>query len=208
MSIDTKRSGDSGGMRFRLFRYPSALMFIVCAAVLLFSHLTSAFVREEVYKGSAPVPSFISWLTDLNAYHSRFAAYPPSLLELERDVWRPNWQKKGDTSPTSVLEHGTRMYLHDNYAYIYQRDIANTSVCSLWAVPQGERMNEGNTHFLLITPTSTTAWRGATLTPEQIHGIPTAARPTGEDMARLGMFKQKDVPDTKSKWSFLRFLNR
>lgn len=182
---------------FALFKFPSFLMLIICALVLLGVNLYGAYAQSEAAALSKPMPALDTWFADLNAYHSRFSAYPPSLIELEKEIWIPARQAKGK-STESQLEHGPRMYLYGDYAYLYQRD-TDASICSVWAIPQGARYKEGFTYYELITPKSITEWRGAALTTDQMRAIPAEARPTGEQMARLGMYKQREVTDTKKK---------
>lgn len=186
----------------KLFRHPALLAFFVCLIIFVSANITSAVKRSGALAASAPTPAFSEWLTQLNTFHARKNGYPPSLVELEREVWMPQRASAGEESKTTRLEYGSRMFLFDNYAYLYQRDAQDPHICSLWAVPQGERYKEGNTFFILVTPKSVTAWQGGALDPDQIRAIPTAARPTGEDMARLGMYKQASAPDTQKSRSF------
>ncbi len=188
----------SGNRLVKIFKYPSLLMFVICAFVLIGANVYATFKNEAVFDASVPQPALDVWFADLNAYHSRFSSFPASLVELEREIWIPARISKGKSSE-SQLEFGKRMFVFANYAYLYQRDAADESICSVWAIPQGERFKEGYTYYELITPKSVTEWRGAALTVEQMRSIPAVARPTGEDMARLGMFKQKNVTDTKKK---------
>lgn len=182
----------------QLFRYPTLLVFIVSFAVFAGANVYVTFKAESAAKAAGPPqPALADWLTQLGTYYGRKASYPPTLIELEREVWMP--QRKGEDAKTTKLEYGPRMFLFDNYAYLYTRDAGDANVCSLWAVPQGEHYKEGNTFYLLITPKSVTAWRGGALTVDQMRSIPKAARPTGEEMARLGMYKQNAVPETKAR---------
>jgi hypothetical protein len=191
----------SGGSLTRIFRYPSILMTVICALTLVGTQIYAANKRGELYEASVPQPAFDAWLADLSGFHSRKAGYPASLVELENEIWMPAREKSGQPAK-SQLEHGPRMFLYGNYAYLYQRDKADASICSLWAIPQGARFKEGHTFYLLITPKSVTAWKGTAMTVDQMRAIPTAARPTGEQMAQLGMFKQSAVPETRKKKSF------
>jgi hypothetical protein len=205
MAFSNKNSNSKVG---KLFRHPTLLLFFVCLIVFVVANVYSSQKGSGALAAAPPDPSISEWLTNLNTYHARKNSYPPSLVELEREVWMPARASAGEESKTTRLEYGPRMFLFNNYAYLYQRDAQDPHICSLWAVPQGERYKEGNTFYVLITPQSVTAWRGGALDPDQIRAIPKAARPTGEDMARLGMYKVSSVPDAQKSSSFFgRFFN-
>lgn len=181
-----------------LFRNPSLLILIICGFLYFGTRIYAHYSTEGVLYSSKPVPALRQWFADLQGYHARFASYPPSLRELEKEIWMPARKSAGKSTETQ-LQHGPRIYIYGDYAYIYQRDANDASICSVWAVPQGEHYKEAYTYYELITPKSITEWRGGALTPEQMRAIPASARPTGEEMAKLGMFRQREVTDTKPK---------
>lgn len=182
----------------RMFQQPSLLVLIICVLILFGTNIFAKYSAPGALYSTKPTPALGQWFADLNAYHAHFSAYPNSLRELEKEIWMSSRKSAGKPGGTQ-LQHGPRMFLYGDYAYLYQRDERDPSICSVWAVPQGEHYKEGNTYFELITPKSITEWKGAALTPDQMRAIPTAARPTGEQMAGLGMFKQVVVSDTKPK---------
>jgi hypothetical protein len=194
MANEPKKTKTGGFFLFRIFRYPVVLMTLVCALTLGGAYIYSIFAADKAYAAAAPQPALEGWLSDLNGYHSRKYAYPPDLRDLEKEIWIPS--RSGPNANVSQLQYGPRMYVKYGYAYLYQRDSDDASICSLWAVPQGERYKEGSTYFWLITPKTVNEWRGPALTVDQMKAIPPAARPTGEQMAQLGMTKQASVMHT------------
>lgn len=203
MSVGDKRTKDP--LKKRRMR-PTYIVLLVCIVIAIGARVYASRMYVEEQSANVPKLALNTWVGDLRAYYMQKGAFPESLVKLEAEVWLPRrkgGQPKDSPPPASVLQSGPRMLLSHNYLYLYTRDEKNPLVCSVWAIPQGEKRSEANTVFLIVTVKSVEHWRGAALSDEQYKAIPNRTIPTYEEMARLGMTKQAanlQGPQQKSIW--------
>lgn len=180
----------------------SYVMLAVCVLVAVFSRVYVSYGFAQGKDEAVPVLAANSWIGDLRAYHSMHGGFPPTLVELERDIWIPRRTggRPDPNSPQISSLENPHVYTKNNYVYIYW--IAdNPHVCSLWCVPIGEDRTKANTVFVIITADNYEQWRGAALSEEMFQYIPRHAIPTQLEMSRLGMYKQDKKPGGVQKRS-------
>lgn len=187
-------SNDKSPRKFRIPRL-SYIWLIICAIVAGGAHLYSSYGYAEAKSADVPQLAANSWIGDLRAYHEKTGAFPPSLAELEDQIWRPR-KAGGKVDPNapkiSVLDN-PHIYARNSYVYVYWRS-DNPHVSSVWCVPVGENRTKANTVFVILTPDNYEQWRGAALSEDMFQYIPRHAIPTQLEMARLGMTKQINKP--------------
>lgn len=200
MSSKAKRDPIRSGMKKTYY------LLILCVLLAIGSRVYAGYVSSEKEKQGTPVLALNSWISDLKAFYVKQARYPRDLSELEQVVWIPRVMKgnrNSNAEKPSLLTNGKRLFIKDNYLYIYTAH-ADLQYCSVWAVPLGDKRNEPGiyTNFILLSSKDLEQiWRGPAMEDEQIKNIPTQAIPSEYDMARLGMSKQqKSKGEKKSFW--------
>ena len=167
------------GRRLHLSVFAFVITFLLAVGITIFAFYQSG------RKDSADVPQLAlnTLLKNVLAYHASEGRFPKNLAALEFTIWN---KKQGGYQ--SKLYGDPNMYLGGNYLYIYAGD---EQVCALWAIPQGKFQSEANTVYLLIKPDKQEMWRGDALTADEVKTIPRQTQVAITDMARLGMFLQK-----------------
>lgn len=180
------------------FLPPLSVLFLIFSAALAVgarayaAHKYTAAQEESETRGM-PVIAKDGWVGDLRAYHGAEGKFPETLVELEKRIWTPRRVKNGENPAAlkqSVLSDGQRMYMKNNYVYIYYRD-ADPHVCGVWAIPVGENRTKGNTYLFVITLSAVDEYKGAALSDEMYKLLPRKALPTPMELVKLGMTKQK-----------------
>ena len=80
-----------------------------------------------------------------------------------------------------------------NYYYFYTW--ISPTRCTLWAIPVGAHASEGNSYFLVVTPTEREKYKGPALNLKEASTV--TGTPTYAQLAVLGMIKQEDPPPKK-----------
>lgn len=168
------------------------LSYILLAVLALTALISSIAVKVIVERRERLLTEQITpklnterWHKDLLLYHDKTGKFPSNFRELEILIWN-----NGDAKKESLLTNGENLYVFDNYMYLYYADGANGQICSLWAVPIGEKKSEANTFLVLLTPKSYQTWKGLPLSDNDLDRIPKKAIPLDTELARLGMSKQ------------------
>ncbi len=200
MSESTSSSSSINPLKRRNFKAVYILLALA-VAVAIGSRVYASYVYTQEQTHGVPKLALNTWIGDLRAYHMKTGTFPENLIKLEDVVWRPRRIGKSLDPAllhSSVLANGDRIYMKNNYAYVYGRS-ANPHICSVWAIPIGDRQDDANTIFVIVTLTSVDVWKGAIISREQYNELPHDAIPTNEQMARLGMAKQ--MPTLSAKQS-------
>ena len=146
----------------------------------------TAFAAEWRAKADVPqIDPILKIIKGLRQYQKQYVTFPQTFDQVEAQVWKhPNPPTYGDGGHTLVIK---------NYYYFYSW-ISPTG-CTLWAIPVGAHASEGNSYFLILTPTEREKFKGPALSLKEASKIDGA--PTYAQLAVLGMIKQEDPPPKK-----------
>jgi hypothetical protein len=125
-----------------------------------------------------------SLVRDIRKFEALTGRVPRSFKELESHVWK---HAKGKP----VFDLNGAAYTFANYFYLFHGIDART--VTVWAVPVGPRRDETSTHFVVVSPESVAAWKGASLRLDDLAGL--TANPTAQELARLGLIRQAGQHD-------------
>lgn len=158
----------------RLLRV-SLIELILAASVLLCAWGYNTYRAHRKEQELIPRQQIAYVERGLRSYRQRTKRFPPSLVEIDRVIWRNHPTPEYGT-------HGQTMSL-SNYYYIHSpidRDHA-----TLWVIPLGPRAAAAPTHFMRFSPTITEHWKGPALPKEKASLC--LARPSDEHLARMDM---------------------
>lgn len=138
-------------------------------------------------------------------------AFPEDLKSLVGKVW--------DAKKVREFDPSGKVFRHHNVYYLYSRQ--NSHLFSFWAVPSGERREEGVSWFISASPATIRRWKGPAIAASEIDKL--ALQPSVQSLALLGLTEQpstdlrkssesnrsqKNIQSTPSinQWYFLPFL--
>jgi hypothetical protein len=185
--------------------YGTLLMLVFAALLAIAGRLYAAHDANQQLAAQTPQLAAKTLSLDLRLFAQKKNRFPVDWVELEDVLWRPRRNQGREESPrVSILSNGPRLYLRDNYLYLYT--FANDKTCTFWAVPRGPLRESSQTVFVLVTPQTLESWRGPALADEAVSKIPQGGLPTFEQMALLAMSKEQTQPPRKnwlsSLWPF------
>ena len=173
--------------------YGTILMLFFSVLLAVGGRIYAAYEGQRQEQAQTPQLGAKSLVLDLRLFAQKKNRFPADWVELEDAVWRPRRnQGREETPKMSVLSHGNRLYLQDNYLYFHT--FANDKLASFWAIPRGIHKAEAQTIFVLAMSNTQESWRGPALSDDLISKIPQGVVPTYEQMALLGMTKEQPQP--------------
>ena len=140
-----------------------------------------------------PRESLDSFQKDIKIFYQKTGRFPSDLSDLENRVWN---RKNNSQNKSSLLKNGKNLFLLKNYLYIYRSD---KKVVGLWAIPRGKLREDYSSYFMLITPDRVIRFQGPALSDADMDQIPQRIVPLDTEMAMLGMSKQSEHLEEKTK---------
>lgn len=157
------------------------LTFIITplmVVLVLGSYFYSLWAAETKRRDEMPKDGAAALTRDLLKYHEQTGAFPEDLRPLVGKVW--DSKKKRDFDPTG------KVFQHGKVFYLYARQ--NSHLFSLWAVPSGERREEGVSWYILASPDAIRRWKGPAIPDNQVQKLNSA--PSVQLLALLGLTEQ------------------
>jgi hypothetical protein len=157
------------------------LTFIITplmVVLVLGSYFYSLWAAEVKRRDELPVDGAAALTRDLLKYHEKTGAFPEELRPLVGKVWDAKKERKFDQTG-KVFQHGKVFYL-------YARRSPHSF--SLWAVPSGERRDEGVSWYILASPDAIRRWKGPAIPDNQVEKLNPA--PSIQTLALLGLTEQ------------------
>ena len=157
------------------------LTFIITplmVVLVLGSYFYSLWAAEVKRRDELPQDGAASLTRDLLKYHEQTGTFPEELRPLVGKVWDAKKQRDFDQTG-KVLQHGKVFYL-------YARQ--NPHLFSLWAVPSGERREEGVSWYILASPDAIRRWKGPAIPDNQVQKLNSS--PSIQLLALLGLTEQ------------------
>jgi hypothetical protein len=114
----------------------------------------------------------------LRQFNKKIGRFPDNFAELEENVWKHKMPPDFGPSKSTLTVA--------NYYYVYSR--VEPEVCTIWAVPNGPKREEGSTLFMVVAPEVIRRWKGPALDKEEIGKI--TGTPGQEVLALLGLTEQ------------------
>lgn len=165
------------------------LTFIITplmVVLVLGSYFYSLWAAEVKRRDELPQDGAAALVRDLLKYHEQTGTFPEELRLLVGKVWDAKKQRDFDQTG-KVFQHGKVFYL-------YARQ--NPHQFSLWAVPSGERREEGVSWYILASPDAIRRWKGPAIPDNQVQKL--SSSPSVPLLALLGLTEQ---PPTNLKKS-------
>jgi hypothetical protein len=163
------------------------LTFIITplmVVLVLGSYFYSLWAAEVKRRDALPQDGAAALVRDLLKYHEQTGTFPEELRPLVGKVWDAKKQRNFDQTG-KVFQHGKVFYL-------YARQ--NPHLFSLWAVPSGERREEGVSWYILASPGAVRRWKGPAIPDNQVDKL--IPQPSIQSLALLGLTEQP-VADLK-----------
>lgn len=157
------------------------LTFIITplmVVLVLGSYFYSLWSAEVKRRDELPVDGTTALTRDLLKYHEQTGAFPEDLRRLVGKVWDAKRQRDFDQSG--------KIFRHNNVFYLYSRQ--NPHLFSLWAVPSGERREEGISWYITASPDAIRRWKGPAIAGNQVDKLIT--QPSFQTLALLGLTEQ------------------
>lgn len=157
------------------------LTFIITplmVVLVLGSYFYSLWAAEVKRRDEFPQDGVAALTRDLLKYHEQTGAFPEELRLLVGRVWNDNRQREFDPSG--------KVFRHKNVFYLYSRQ--NPHLFSLWAVPSGERREEGVSWYISASPELIRRWKGPAIADHQIDKL--VFQPSVQLLALLGLTEQ------------------
>jgi hypothetical protein len=157
------------------------LTFIITplmVVLVLGSYFYSLWAAEVKRRDELPQDGASALVRDLMKYHEQTGTFPEELRPLVGKVWDAKKQRNFDQTG-KVFQHGKVFYL---YARL------NPHHFSLWAVPSGERREEGVSWYILASPDALRRWKGPAIPDNQVQKLNSA--PSVQLLALLGLTEQ------------------
>jgi hypothetical protein len=157
------------------------LTFIITplmVVLVLGSYFYSLWAAEAKRRDELPQDGAAALTRDLLKYHEQTGAFPEDLRRLVGRVWDAKKQREFDPSG--------KVFRHNNVFYLYAKQ--NPHLFSLWAVPSGERREEGVSWFISVSPERIRRWKGPAISDNQVDKL--IAQPSVQSLALLGLTEQ------------------
>jgi len=157
------------------------LTFIITplmVVLVLGSYFYSLWAAEVKRRDELPQDGAAALTRDLLKYHEQTGTFPEELRPLVGKIWDVKKERKFDQTG-KVFQHGRVFYL-------YARRTPH--LFSLWAVPSGERREEGVSWFILASPDAIRRWKGPAIPDNQVEKL--APAPSVQLLALLGLTEQ------------------
>lgn len=165
------------------------LTFIITplmVVLVLGSYFYSLWAAEVKRRDELPQDGTATLVRDLLKYHEKTGAFPEDLKSLVGKVW--------DAKKTREFDPSGKIFRHKNVFYLYSR--LSPHLFSLWAVPSGERREEGVSWFISASPERIRRWKGPVIADSQIDKL--AFQPSVQALALLGLTEQPPTDLRKS----------
>lgn len=157
------------------------LTFIITplmVVLVLGSYFYSLWAAETKRRDELPQDGAAALTRDLLKYHEQTGAFPEDLRRLVGRVWDAKKQRDFDQSG--------KVFRHNNVFYLYARQ--NPHLFSLWAVPSGERREEGVSWYISSSAESMRRWKGPAIPDNQVDKL--ISQPSLQSLALLGLTEQ------------------
>ncbi len=157
------------------------LTFIITplmVVLVLGSYFYSLWAAEVKRREDLPQDSTAALTRDLLKYHEKTGAFPEDLRALVGKVWDPKREREFDPSG--------KVFRHNNVFYLYSR--TGSHLFTLWAVPSGEKREEGVSWFVTASPEAIRRWKGPAISDNQVDRL--IAQPSLQSLALLGLTEQ------------------
>lgn len=168
------------------------LTFIITplmVVLVLGSYFYSLWAAEVKRGDELPQDGAAALTRDLLKYHEQTGAFPEDLRRLVGKVWDAKKQREFDQSG--------KIFRHNNVFYLYARQTSH--LFSLWAVPSGERREEGVSWYITTSPDAIRRWKGPAIAENQ--GDKLLPQPSMQSLALLGLTEQPLADLKKSSTS-------
>lgn len=165
------------------------LTFIITplmVVLVLGSYFYSLWAAEVKRRDEMPQDGTATLVRDLLKYHEQTGAFPEDLSRLVGRVWDGGRQRDFDQSG--------KIFRHNNVFYLYARQ--NPHLFSLWAVPSGERREDGVSWYITASPDRIRRWKGPAIAGDQVDKL--IPQPSVQSLALLGLTEQPAVDLRKS----------
>lgn len=157
------------------------LTFIITplmVVLVLGSYFYSLWAAEVKRRDQLPQDGAAALTRDLLKYHEQTGAFPEDLRLLVGKVW--------DAKKQRTFDQTGKVFGHSKVFYLYAR--RSPHLFSLWAVPSGERREEGVSWYILATPDVIRRWKGPAIPDNQVEKLSPA--PSAQLLALLGLTEQ------------------
>jgi hypothetical protein len=157
------------------------LTFIITplmVVLVLGSYFYSLWAAEVKRREELPQDGAAALTRDLLKYHEKTGAFPEDIKSLVGKVW--------DAKKSREFDPSRKVFRHKNVFYLYSR--VESHQFSLWAVPSGERREEGISWFISASPQRIRRWKGPAIADSQIDKL--AFQPSVQLLALLGLTEQ------------------
>lgn len=168
------------------------LTFIITplmVVLVLGSYFYSLWAAEVKLRSELPVDGAAALTRDLLKYHEQTGKFPENLRMLVGKVWDAKKERKFDQTG--------KVFQHSKVFYLYAR--RNPHLFSLWAVPSGERREEGVSWYILASTDVIRRWKGPAIPDNQVQKL--ISSPSVQLLAMLGLTEQpqSDLKKTSNK---------
>ena len=168
------------------------LTFIITplmVVLVLGSYFYSLWAAEVKLRSELPVDGAAALTRDLLKYHEQTGTFPENLRPLVGKVW--------DAKKERNFDQTGKVFQHNKVFYLYAR--RSPHLFSLWAVPSGERREEGVSWYILASPSVIRRWKGPAIPDNQVQKL--IPMPSIQLLALLGMTEQpqSDMRKTSEK---------
>ncbi|MGI8542415.1 MAG: hypothetical protein ACR2MD_02945 [Aridibacter sp.] len=157
------------------------LTFIITPLMVMLvlgSYFYSLWAAEVKRRDALPVDGAAALTRDLLKYHEQTGTFPENLRLLVGKVWDAKKMRKFDQTG-KVFQHGKVFYLYSR---------RSPHLFSLWAVPSGERREEGVSWYVLASPEAIRRWKGPAIPDNQVEKL--IHVPSVQLLALLGLTEQ------------------
>ncbi len=160
------------------------LTFIITplmVVLVLGSYFYSLWAAEVKRRDEMPQDGAAALSRDLLKYHEQTGTFPEELRPLVGKVW--------DTKKKREFDQTGKVFQHGKVFYLYARHTPHSF--SLWAVPSGERREEGISWYILASPDAIRRWKGPAIPDNQVEKLMPA--PSVQLLALLGLTEQPPI---------------
>lgn len=161
--------------------------------LVLGSYFYSLWAAEVKRRDEMPQDGAAALVRDLLKYHEQTGAFPEDLRRLVGRVWDAKKQRDFDQSG--------KIFRHNNVFYLYARQ--SPHLFSIWAVPSGERREEGVSWYVAVSPDRMRRWKGPAIADNQVDKL--IPQPSVQSLALMGLTEQ---PATDLKNSVTQQTNK
>lgn len=157
------------------------LTFIITplmVVLVLGSYFYSLWAAEVKRRDEIPVDGAAALTRDLLKYHEQTGTFPENLRPLVGKVW--------DAKKDRAFDQTGKVFGHGKVFYLYAR--RSPHLFSLWAVPSGERREEGVSWYILASPDAIHSWKGPAIPDNQVQKL--IPMPSVQLLALLGLTEQ------------------